>query len=848
MRQPSLMARSKRVPQGTRSRLALFGPAVLLGALVLVAGAGATAGDLDLSFGAGGKVLTNLDGVSADNATAVAIQSNGRVVAAGHAGTDHERFALVRYRSNGSLDPSFGEGGKVVTVIDGNGQAAAVAIQPDGRIVAAGGTDGPPGHSHSFVLVRYDRDGALDQSFGEGGKVFTELGGSEEAANAIAIQPDGKIIAAGYSVSWDRDYEVYFALVRYNPDGTLDQSFGEGGHVLTEVEGYTGVGAVAIDGAGRIVATGSGEDGDFILARYTADGALDPSFGDGGLVRTDVGRGPYAYGAAGITIEPDGKIVAAGGSGGFQSGDFVLARYNPDGSLDPGFGNAGTVLTDLGRDDSAAAVGIQRGGKIVAVGRSASSAGGGYVSDLAVVRFNADGSLDEGFGAGGTVLTNFDGYGHGAALAVLPNRKLIAAGGGGGGSDFALARYQADGDLDAGFGESGKVLTNIGVSADEASAIAIEPGGAIVAAGSSRQIGGAYSGVLAFARYHADGRLDTSFGNGGKVLTEFYGGPVAVAVQTNRRIIATGGQGDFLLVRYKSNGSLDPSFGDGGTVRTDLGGYADHAGAVAIQLDGRIVAAGQRCCDSHRDFALARYNPDGSLDQSFGDGGKVLTDLGGSEEVVAIAIQASGKIVALGQSRDSHCPCPSRFALARYNPDGSLDPSFGEGGTVLTDIDASTSDAAAALALQPGGKIVAAGTSRQTSGDHESNFALVRYNADGSLDQTFGTGGITLTDLRSDDRAAGVAIQPTGKIIAAGNSRGDGVDADFALVRYNPNGSLDQAFGDGGKVLTDIGNSSYDWAAAVAIQSSAKIVVAGGSQSEDGPFVEDFALVRYVAR
>src|SRR6266508_2775550 len=284
-------------------------------------------------------------------------------------------------------------------------------------------------------------------------------------------------------------------------------------------------------------------------------------------------------------------------------------------------------------------------------------------------------------------------------------------------------------------------------------------------------------------------------------------------------------------------GQLDPTFGSSGKILTPIGSGGDGATSVAIQSDGKIVAAGYSGNGSNGDFALARYNPNGSLDSSFGSGGKVTTPMGSAnDDVNSVAIQSDGKIVVAGYSRNGP---NDDFALARYNPDGSLDSSFGSGGKVTTPI-GSSHEGAYSVAIQSDGKIVAAGYS--VNGIHVI-FALARYNPDGSLDSSFGSGGKVTTPIgvSSDDRAWSVAIQSDGKIIAAGSTAIPS-GADFAVARYNLDGSLDASFGSGGKVITPIG-SAFDGANSVAIQSDGKVVAAGYGYNGSN---YDFALARYL--
>ena len=399
----------------------------------------------------------------------------------------------------------------------------------------------------------------------------------------------------------------------------------------------------------------------------------------------------------------------------------------------------------------------------------------------------------------------------------------------------------ANGSLDTSFGFGGKVTTAIGTSNDYVHSIAIQSDGKIIAAGSFWNEG-RYD--FALSRYNPNGSLDTSFGIGGKVTTAIgstYNHAHSIAIQSNGKIVATGysydeGTLDFALARYNVDGSLDTSFGIGGKVITVIGSASDYALSVAIQGDGKIVAVGHSYNEGRSDFALVRYNVDGSLDTSFGIGGKVTTAMESSAGLDSIAVQGDGKIVAAGYSGNGS---NADFALVRYNSDGSLDTTFGIGGIVTTAIGSSI-DLAYSIAIQSNGKIVAVGSSYNES---YNDFALVRYNSDGSLDTTFGIGGKVTTAIGSaHSYAYSIAIQGNGKIVATGISE-NGSDADFALARYNVDGSLDISFGIGGKVITAIG-SSDDNAYSVVIQSNGKIIAAGSSGVDDSI---DFALVRYNA-
>jgi uncharacterized delta-60 repeat protein len=341
----------------------------------------------------------------------------------------------------------------------------------------------------------------------------------------------------------------------------------------------------------------------------------------------------------------------------------------------------------------------------------------------------------------------------------------------------------APGALDPSFGTGGKVTTAIGSYDAYANALVRQPDGKLVAAGSSVNV--ATLGDFALARYNPNGSLDTSFNGTGKVTTAIGPGndyAYALAVQPDGKLVVAGrsyngSNDDLALARYNPNGSLDTSFNGTGKVTTAIGAGDDSADALALQPDGKIVAAGYSYNGSAEVFTLARYNPNGSLDTSFNGTGKVTTAIGDYADAHALVLQPDGKLAAAGIG---HNGSQFVFALARYNPNGSLDTSFNGTGKVTSPI-GSVQDNAIALARQPDGKLVAAGYSYNGP---RRFFALARYNANGSLDTSFnGTGKLT-TAIGLDDQAYDLALQPDGKIVAAGFSW-NGSQQVFALARYS---------------------------------------------------------------
>lgn len=392
----------------------------------------------------------------------------------------------------------------------------------------------------------------------------------------------------------------------------------------------------------------------FSFEPLAAPGDLDPTFGSGGLV---INQFSPISAFNSVTVQPDGKIIAAGSSSGY----LLVVRYNTNGTLDNSFGIGGSLITDIAHSGSEIA--LQQGGKIVVVGY--------FNYDFAVVRLNADGSPDQSFGNGGRFVLDIDAQDGAGALAIQPNGKIVVTGMSCGATnapltcDISLFRLNATGTLDKTFGSGGWVRYGNSDWADYAHSLAIQEDGRIVVGGSS-------------GRYYSGGMHP-----------------------------------QLTILRFLNNGSLDLSFGAGGVIINGGLGDASNVNSILLQTDGRIVAVGETY-NPFDSFQLARYSPDGSSDASFGNSGYVLTQGGSAASGI---IQSDGKIVAAGRISNG-------FGVVRYNPDGSLDQSFGTGGKVKTLVSGISSHLLQAVALQSDGKIVAAGWT-QTS--IYSNPAVVRY-------------------------------------------------------------------------------------------------------------------------
>lgn len=795
--------------------------ALVLSLFVLPKSNKAAPGDLDLTFSNDGFTFDLLGLGNVDEAYSTAIQTDGKIVAVGESVIGSLMgCSVVRYNIDGSLDNTFDGDGKAFAFLDRGFSCRDVAIQTDGKIVAVG-------DNGLLGLVRFNSDGSLDTSFGDGGKVTTQISYEDHRANAVVIQTDGKIVIAGRCGSSYGTFRPDFALVRYNSDGSTDNSFGYFGRVVTRVSDFDDVANdLAIQSDGKIVAAGfsantraqEGSYPDFALVRYNTNGSLDTSFDGDGIVKTQV-MGLYDSANA-IVIQPDHKIVAVGYSWNGKRRDFSVVRYNTNGSLDYTFDRDGKVTTSIvNADNLANDVTIQNDGSIVLVGQSRYDSS---YNRFALVRYHQNGLLDNSFGVGGIVTTQATSSNDVAnALAIQTDGKIVAAGDGS--YDFALVRYSTNGTIDTSFDSDGIVTTNIGARDSRATSVAVQADGKIVAAAE-------FNYDFSLVRYYSDGSLDRSFGIEGVATTPILSDEdrvSAIAIQTDGKIVAAGysrnsngSLSDFALARYNTDGSLDTSFDSDGKVTTQVFSSQSLAAAVVIQTDGKIVAVGSSATSSSRDFALVRYNTDGSLDSSFGNGGKVTTPiLNGSDHATAVTLQSDGKIVVAGRSYNGS---NDDFALARYNPDGTLDTSFDGDGKVTTSV--INGGYANAVAVQSDGKIVTAGTCG--NGYYFTDFALVRYNTDGSLDTSFDSDGKVTTHFFGYDYARSLAVQPDGKIVAAGDSDGNNRGGHIALARYNPDGSLDGLYGTGGKVTFNFFESSISMRG-LALDSYGRAVVAG---------------------
>ena len=409
--------------------------------------------------------------------------------------------------SQGSLDKSFGGDGIVTSNVGKYDEANAIAIQKDSKIVVVGhsviedeGEEEFDGIENKIDVIRYNTDGTLDTSFDGNGIVTTSIGNNILIPTDIAIQNDGKIVITGtmyISSDSGTDSDESIFVMRYNSDGTLDTSFDDDGIVITTIESDAQSYALAIQNDGKIVITG-----DPIIVRYNTDGTIDTGFGNEGIIVTAAG-----YVLASIAIQSDGKIVLAGvHSPDSGNGNILVMRCNPDGTLDTSFDDDGVAITEIDNDAESYAVAIQNDGKIVVTGETWT--GNNFDSNIIVIRYNPDGSEDISFGDDGIVITSIDSQAGAYDIAIQNDNNIVVTGTStvqGNSRDYALTvvRYNISGTLDTNFDGDGIVTTKIygdGDSYDVADGIAIQSDGKIVVAGKTES--GGWSDI-AVVRYEA---------------------------------------------------------------------------------------------------------------------------------------------------------------------------------------------------------------------------------------------------------------------------------------------------------------------------------------------------------
>jgi len=735
---------------------------------------------LDKSFGKNGFVRTSLSGngntMFASNRKSFVTPDNKILVV----GEFNAEVMITRMFAVGGIDSSYGSNGFSDHV---NIQQPTAAIQPDGKIIVAG-SNGKV--NEDFILARFNTNGSLDKSFGNGGVIITDLGSDDDIPYAVVVQNNGRIIAAGQSFV---NGVSQFALIRYNPNGTTDMSFGKKGIVFTNFGNTSSINALALNPNGKIIAVGNyfnGSNGDFAIAQYNSDGTLDPSFNGTGEVVADFGNSDNAVSAA---IQKDGMIVVGGYyvDASYNS-HFEIARFQASGSLDVSFNGSGYTTTDFGNSqDYLAAIAIQSNGGIVAGGYTYDVNG---ISDLALARFTSQGAIDNNFGNAGRQVTNIDGgYDFMNCLLVQSNGKILSGGYNSSGANYlTLVQYNTNGTLNTDFGSGGYIIGYYPAKDITYSNVFVQTDEKLVTNGQTYD-GATIQNIL--SRFNQDGSVDKSYGQKGIANS----GGFYAAMQSDNKVVNAGYTNtasgtEIVMSRYYTNGSIDQTYGTNGMTIVDFFDGNESVGPIAIQKDNKVVISGYIYNDVGSDLLMARFNLDGTPDASFGNGGAMITDFEPYDFDQALAIRDDGEILFAGVGYTTDFQLVATLGL--FKPNGSLDSTFGQNGKII--IAGGVEAFSGSVAFQKDGKIL---FDYDISTDF-SNFSsfINRYNPDGTLDNSFGQNGTVSVD------GAIIILQKDQKILVAGRMTNLQNNFDFTISRYNTNGSKDITFGSQGTIVT----------------------------------------------
>lgn len=782
-----------------------------------------SAADLDTSFGSGGSQIQNLSSEAGGANAAVAMQPDGKVVVAGMTSTT--QFCVARYDTNGALDPTFGIGGQRSFAVGKYSAAYAVALQTDGKIVLAGATlahaelGGYAQNPQQMAVVRLNADGSPDNSFGRDGIVEVQVQ-AWSGADAVAIAGDGKILLGGLSGTKVNTGASSDAVVRLNPDGTLDPSFGSGGMAIANfLPSENTIAAITIDSAGGIDVAGwgavSSPNFEDTLARYLPNGTLDPAFGNGGVVVWSLSNLDRAFA---IATAPGGKLVVAGSAQVTASDVISVFRFNANGTPDSTFGTSGaaTMNTGGGGGGSGQALSVMPDGRIVVAGGTNThsfTSAPQYI--VTVARFTAAGKADTSFNSTGFVSGPASGIFD--AVALTGNGSVVCAGYADTNYDDTplVARYTPAGVLDTGFhGGVVKELATFG-STSAAAAAVLQPDGKLLVAGNTD------SGRPDLVRYNVDGSSDSGFGEAGQPGS----GPIyALALQSDGKILACFSDAEWGVERFNTDGTPDTTFGIGGIdyISPPVGAAPFGVlNAIAALPTGQILIAGSAGTNGgNTSSALARLTPTGALDTTFGNKGIALTSFGstGSSSALAMALDGAGRIVLDGSVQTAS---GTFCALARYTTTGQLDASFGSNGIALTTDPYARKSS---LAIAPDGKIVMVSASADSAaGGATVHWALDRFTSSGAMDASFGFGG----SVTGSGAADGLQVMPDGSILIAGDS-GTGVPL---LARFTAAGKPDDTFGNNSNAAT-ASFGTLASAAAIAVRPDGKILIAGSTNSK----------------
>lgn len=793
-----------------------------LSALLLFLGSSATtlaALEPDPSFGVAGLATHTVRGPTDEVIRAMQVDDQDRIVSAysGFSGR-----GVSRHLADGTLDASFGDGGSAALDFG----PRDLVVQADGRIVVVGGSSGPF-LEQDWRLTRLLPDGTTDTSFGTNGQVTLDWFASSDEALSVALAADGSLVVGGRA--FDPANGTAFAVALFDTQGDLqlwraDKLFAGTADFCNQV---------LVQPDGMILCTGLARNfSSAVMAalRYESDLEIDTGFGTNGLATVTYAEGPAEAEAA--ILLPGGEIVLGGFVDDADDYALALARLTSDGALDSAFAGDGRAMLQLAGSDSENVRGLHLDGTRILAAVYAEDA-----EDFIVTAFTGAGVPDTGFGASGTVSIDFNGLSD-LGLAISGHQGGLLVGGRASAaerseqSDLALARLTANGTLDQAFSGDGRRQDGFSgpVTSWTTDAVLRDDGGLVTVGYAGPTLSSRDFRLTAF---NEDGSIDVSFGQQGSATADFDNGMDegrAAARLGDGRLLVAGvvrpdsGTDDFALARFLADGSLDTSFGNQGWAVVDLDGNTDTARDLVVQPDGKILVAGEGTFPSHgftRDFAVVRFNSDGSLDAGFGDGGVARLSVDTFDEGAAIGLMADGRILVGGTTGGN-------YVVVRFNADGSPDAGFGSGGAVVFDFFGDFDFLRDVIVIEDwqgqGVRVVATGMARD-GGESPvyEDFAAVMFDADGSVETGFGNSGQVVRDISGGaDRAESIVLIDA-HLVLAGRT---GVVPDFAALALTLDGQEATGFFGGGAVFeADFAGSNDDIMAALDYQGA--LVLAG---------------------
>jgi uncharacterized delta-60 repeat protein len=729
-------------------------------------------------------------------------------------------FALVRYNANGTLDTTFATGG--ILLLDAAaqyGQVSDMRVLANGKILLAGSIQTNSTTYSDFGLVQLNADGTYDTSFGVNGKFTIDLGaGMGETVNGMAIQPDGKIVVVGNNGGGNQF--MGWRAIRVNAGGTLDTGFGTNGIATfpDAIGFYETAYDVSIQPDGKIVVAGQAGRTtsnsplvyDAVVARLNANGSVDTTFGTtaSGYTKLTVAGGTQAYSNVGVELLADGRIVV--GATGTRVGVALLS-------------SAGAVLAS---DFSASpdlrfeAMTLGPGGTVDVIGWSTQYAGSGTRNrwqiqdiDQKTVTVTDDEPPPPSVSISLSPTSVLEHFGPNATTATLTRAN--------GDLTQPLTVYLTSSDTteatvpySATFPANQTTVTVPIASADDTAQDGTQTSRIAVTGPPTSTITGSIAG-------------NGYFGNS---MTS----AAAVLVDSSFRSYFVGNSGgDVTVRRYTTAYAADATFGSGGVVVADLGFGTETVEAAALDANGRIVVVGRLPSGGTNDIFVARFTAAGALDATFGTGGKIALDLGTGayNEAWGVAIQGDGNILVAGNITN---PTTSiDYAVLRLTDAGHLDSSFGTNGVTTIDW-GGLGDRAFAIALQADGKIVVAGET--AGGNSVGTMGIVRLTTAGGLDATFGSGGkVSVNTAGTYESATDIEVRPNGAIVVGGRIGRSGsspLTYDPAIVQLTSSGSLDSSFGTGGISLVNNFNGTTIYSPVrFALQPDNRLVLISSSDS-----------------